>query len=215
MPDRGHCQIPLSLDRNELWHFLHGQHQSGVLYAVLEMHKHFPAGRIQSRYTSKACQAIIKDCLTCISIGWSLQANQSYGTTLVMELLYMKKFRALTILVLIIGTVHFSFQPVLAFPSLPSSFYSNVKVDAANVPDGTLVKASINGQVYAEAKTLTYQGDSVYSLDVLGDDSSTTTVEGGHDGDTIVFTIGGKTASQNGTWKGGTITNLNLLIFDI
>ena len=43
MPDRGRCQIPLSLDRNELWHFLHGQHQSGVLCAVLEMHKHFPA----------------------------------------------------------------------------------------------------------------------------------------------------------------------------
>jgi hypothetical protein len=65
------------------------------------------------------------------------------------------------------------------FRHCPPVFFGTVKDKGANVPNGTLVKASINEQVYAEAKTLTYQGDSVYSLDVPGDHSSTTMVEGG------------------------------------
>jgi hypothetical protein len=104
----------------------------------------------------------------------------------------------------------FSVRPVLAFPPLPSSFYGTVKVNGANVLDGTVIKALINGNVYAQTQTLTYQGDSVYALDVQGDDSSTTTIEGGKDGDSIVFTIGELTADQTGTWKSGTNINLNL-----
>jgi hypothetical protein len=101
-------------------------------------------------------------------------------------------------------------RPVLAFPPLPSSFYGTVKINQANVPDGTLVKALINGQVFAQTKTLTYQGDSVYSLDVMGDDSDTALVDGGVDGDTIVFIIGEEVADQTGTWKSGTNVNLNI-----
>jgi hypothetical protein len=101
-------------------------------------------------------------------------------------------------------------QPVLAFPPLPSSFYGTVKVNAANIPDGTPVTASINGTVYASSQSLTYQGNSVYSLDIPGDDSTTPAVEGGREGDTIVFTIGGTQADQTGGWKGGTNVNLDL-----
>ncbi len=104
----------------------------------------------------------------------------------------------------------FMARPALAVPPLPSSFYGTVKIDHANVPDGTLVKALINGQVYAQTKTLTYQGDSVYSLDVLGDDTDTTVVDGGVDGDTIVFMIGEEVADQTGIWKSGTNVNLDL-----
>jgi hypothetical protein len=101
-------------------------------------------------------------------------------------------------------------RPVLAFPPLPSSFYGTVKVNAANVPDGTLVEASVNGKVYAQTKTLTYQGDSVYSLDVLGDDTDTSVVDGGRDGDKVIFTVAGQVAEPTGTWKGGTNVVLNL-----
>jgi hypothetical protein len=101
-------------------------------------------------------------------------------------------------------------QPVLAFPPLPSSFYGTVKVNAANVPDGTPVTASINDKVFASGQTLTYQANSVYTLDIPGDDSTTTAVEGGREGDTIVFTIGGTQADQTGIWKSGTNINLDL-----
>lgn len=125
----------------------------------------------------------------------------------------MKAFARIFTLLLGISLISLAVaRPALAFPPLPSSFYGTVKVNGANVPDGTLVQAKINGNVYAQTKTLTYQGDSVYSLDVMGDDTSTTTIEGGHDGDTVAFTIGGHPASQTGTWKGGTNVNLNLSV---
>jgi hypothetical protein len=101
-------------------------------------------------------------------------------------------------------------RPVLAFPPLPSSFYGTVKVNGANVPDSTLVKAWINGQAYAQGKTLTHKGESVYSLDIPGDDASTPLVEGGREGEVVVFTIGGASTGQTGTWKSGSNMNVNL-----
>ncbi len=101
-------------------------------------------------------------------------------------------------------------RPVLAFPPMPSSFYGTVKVNDADVPDGTIVKALINGKVFAQGKTQTYQGSSVYSLDVPGDDPDTAAIEGGIDDDKVSFTVGGTIVNQTGTWKGGTNVNINL-----
>jgi hypothetical protein len=122
--------------------------------------------------------------------------------------------RIITFLVITLISL-FTTRPVFAIPPLPSSFYGTVKANGANVPDGTLVKASINGIVYAEGKTQTYQGDSVYSLDIPGDDTDTTVKDGGQNGDTIIFTIGKTAAAQTGTWKGGTNVEINLSISKI
>jgi hypothetical protein len=100
--------------------------------------------------------------------------------------------------------------PALAVPQLPSSFYGTVKVNGTNVPDGTSVQALIGGKVYAETLTQTYQGDSVYSLDVTGDDTDTTVQDGGREGDTIQFKIGGVVATQTGVFHSGTNLNFNL-----
>ena len=102
--------------------------------------------------------------------------------------------------------------PALAFPPLPSSFYGTVKAKGANVPDGTLVRALVNGQAFAQARTQTYQGDSVYSLDVMGDDSSTTALEGGREGNKIQYEVGGAMAEQTGLWHSGTNVQLNLTV---
>jgi hypothetical protein len=98
----------------------------------------------------------------------------------------------------------------LAVPGLPSSFYGSVKVNNANAADGTLIQALIGGQVYAEGFTQTYQGESVYSLDVRGDDTDTAAQDGGREGDTIQFKIGGALADQTGVWHSGLNTTLNL-----
>jgi hypothetical protein len=97
-----------------------------------------------------------------------------------------------------------------AVPPLPSSFYGVVKLNGANVPDGTLVQAVINEKVIAYSQTQTYQGDSVYALDIPGDDTSTTAVEGGAEGDTISFKIGGILAGQSGVWHMATNVRLDL-----
>lgn len=100
--------------------------------------------------------------------------------------------------------------PAQAIPSLPSSFYGMVKINGTNLLDGTVVQALIDNQVYAEGFTQTYQGDSVFAIDVPGDDPSTTTQEGGREGDTIQFKIGGILADQTGIWHSGTNVNLDL-----
>ena len=95
-------------------------------------------------------------------------------------------------------------------PPLPSSFYGAAKLDGANVSDGTIVSAWIRGVKYAETQTLTYQGDSVCAIRVPGDDLGTPEVEGGVEGDTIIFKVGEAAATQTGTWHGGTDVEFNL-----
>ena len=99
-----------------------------------------------------------------------------------------------------------------AFPVLPSSFYGVVQYGGGNVADGTLVEAIIGDQVLANATTRTYQGSSVYSLDVRGDDNETAAVDGGCDGDRIQFRVGGVLAKESGIWRSGTNAALNLSV---
>jgi hypothetical protein len=100
--------------------------------------------------------------------------------------------------------------PALAIPPLPSSFYGTVQVGGKNVPDHTVVQALTDGQAYGQGRTQTHEGISVYHLDVLGDDTDTAARDGGREGDTIQFEIGGVLAEQTGTWHSGTNVELNL-----
>ena len=100
--------------------------------------------------------------------------------------------------------------PVLALPPLPSSFYGTVKVNGANVPDGTVIQALVGGEVHAEGFTQTYEGNSFFALDVAGDDIGTAALDGGRDGDTIQFKIGGLPADQTAVWHGGMNVRLDL-----
>lgn len=101
----------------------------------------------------------------------------------------------------------------LMLPPLPSSFYGTVKVNGGYVPEGTTISAWINGIQYVQAQTLIYNGESVYAMDVAGDDASTPgIIEGGIQGDTIVFQIGSNLAEQTAIWQTGTNIELNLSI---
>lgn len=102
--------------------------------------------------------------------------------------------------------------PAWAVPPLPSSFYGTVTVNGANVPDGMSVTAWINGVAYAQTATFTANGNSVYVIDVPGDDPETPGVkEGGVAGDTIVFKLGGvQQVDQTSIWQSGTNVELNL-----
>jgi hypothetical protein len=76
-------------------------------------------------------------------------------------------------------------------PARPSSFWGTVKVDGENAPDGTVVRALIDGQVYAEDYTQTYEGESFYALNVRADDTDTPACDGGREGDVVQFEVGG------------------------
>jgi hypothetical protein len=95
-------------------------------------------------------------------------------------------------------------------PPLPSSFYGIVLLDGAVVPDGTLVSTWIDGTKVAETTTSSVNGDSVYVVDIPGDDPATPSIEGGQDGDTIIFQVAGIEADQTALWAGGEVTEQNL-----
>lgn len=123
----------------------------------------------------------------------------------------MKQLRRHIVVPLMVCLISlFITTPVLAIPSLPSSFYGEVKVDGKKLPDGSVVRALIDGQVYAEGYTQTYQGVSVYVLDIPGDDAATTVVEGGREGEMIHFEAAGASAPQTGTWHSGMNVRLDL-----
>lgn len=110
------------------------------------------------------------------------------------------------VLVLLWGTT------VHAVPPLPSSFYGTVKMDGANVPDGTLVTAWIGGVQYGQGATFTYAAESWYNLDVKGDDTDQPGKDGGQEGDIVSFRVGSSDAPQTGVWHSGTSVMLNLTI---
>ena len=102
--------------------------------------------------------------------------------------------------------------PTFAIPSPASSFHGAIKVNGENLPDGLLVVAWINGEAYASNYIQTDRGNSVYSLDVPGDDPDTLEREGGREGDTVQFELGGVLADQAGTWHSGTSVQLDLTL---
>jgi hypothetical protein len=98
----------------------------------------------------------------------------------------------------------------LAVPPLPSSFYGTMKIAGQKAPVGAKVSAWIDGKQYAYNTTVDYLGDTVYSLDVPGDDPSTPAIEGGVDGNTVIFKVNGQSADETGVWHSGTNVSLNL-----
>jgi hypothetical protein len=100
--------------------------------------------------------------------------------------------------------------PSQAVPVLPSSFYGTVQVDGANVEPGTRIKAIIENRVFAGGMTQIYEGSSVYSINIPGDDNDTSEIDGGREGDQITFEVGGLIAEQSGAWHSGTNVELNL-----
>jgi len=95
-------------------------------------------------------------------------------------------------------------------PPQPAIVYGTVTMGGAKVAEGSQITASINGVTYAETSSITYQGNSVYSLDVPGDDLDTPEIEGGSEGDRIIFKIDGQQAEQTAAWQQGSNIETNL-----
>ncbi len=94
----------------------------------------------------------------------------------------------------------FAATRVLAVPPLPSSFYGSVTLDGTNVSPGVLVSAWIDGVKYAETSVVIYEGHSAYAINVPGDDADSPGVEGGVEGDTIIFYVSEHRAVETAVW---------------
>lgn len=123
---------------------------------------------------------------------------------------YILTFAALFTL----GLLLINFTAVSAVPPIPSSFYGTVKDGSRNVASGTPITAWINGIEYASTTAFIDNGDSVYTINVPGDDPDTPGVDGGSPGDTITFYVDGIEALQTGEWQSATNNQLNLIVSD-
>lgn len=112
----------------------------------------------------------------------------------------------LIILMLVVMVQRVAAQP----PPLPATFYGTVTLDGADAPEGTPVRALIDGMIVAETQVRRVVGPSVYVLDVPGDDPDTPQGEGGTAGALVQFEIGGVVAEPAGTWQEAASIELNL-----
>jgi PKD repeat protein len=115
---------------------------------------------------------------------------------------------ALTLCLLAMAMTYTS--ALAAPPPIPSTFYGTVQVKGEDVPAGTSVSAWIDGVRYAETVSMEANGDSVFAIDVPGDNPDTSIVEGGAEGDTITFQVSGIETDQTTMWTGGEVSELNL-----
>jgi uncharacterized repeat protein (TIGR02543 family) len=124
----------------------------------------------------------------------------------------MKKKGVLSCIITILIGIFFA-GGVWAVPPPPHTIYGTVKQDGANVPSGTVVSAWIGGVQYRSTATILNGGESVYALDVPGDDTDTPTIkEGGGNGEIISFMVGSDWAPQTVAFSSGSTTNLNLAL---
>jgi hypothetical protein len=123
----------------------------------------------------------------------------------------MKRHKILFTSMILCGLLIITYSSTLAVPPLPASYFGTVSIDGENAPGGTEVQAVINGIDYATVVVEEYDGDTVYSINIPGDDLSTETeIEGGVEGDEILFYIDGILADQRGVWSGSSNIRMNL-----
>ena len=92
-----------------------------------------------------------------------------------------------------------------AQPQIPSSFFGSVTIDGVAAPDGTEVRALIDGvdctqSAPGERPAIREGGATVYVVHVVHQSQRPGC---GLDGKTVTFTIEGRPALQQGTWKPG------------
>jgi hypothetical protein len=128
----------------------------------------------------------------------------------------MKRSKIIVTIIFSIMIFTMSFAVVIAQastqpPAFPSSFYGIINDET--VTENSVVKVWIDGQLITSTIVMTYGADLVYSIRIPADDPSTPDVlEGGKDGDLLVFTIDELPArhNDNNTWQGGTNIQLDL-----
>jgi PKD repeat protein len=95
-----------------------------------------------------------------------------------------------------------------------SRFWGAIRVNGANVPEGTVVQAwvKVNGVLTDVAESLTqlHLGQSVYAIEIQPYFTLTGTQPGGTDGVSVTFRYNGVDANQTGTWWNATDQRIDL-----
>jgi hypothetical protein len=109
---------------------------------------------------------------------------------------------------------------VWAIPPQPCTFFGTVSVNGADVPAGSTVTAvvyaadGVTEVTHSTSAIQFYNGHSVYSVTVAGDDDETPLKDGAHDGDIVRFVVRVEgfsvRAEQQGVWQTTGLREVNL-----
>lgn len=116
----------------------------------------------------------------------------------------MAKLRA-AVLLAVVALLLFPAM-ALAQPELPARFHGTVEVDGADVADGTVITATIEGESFTTTTPAVY-GASTYAIKIVPAEGTEFT-----DGATVTFMIGDEAAAETGTWSPGENTELDLTV---
>jgi hypothetical protein len=112
-----------------------------------------------------------------------------------------------------------SYTPTMSFqvnptgvPILPASFYGEIHFNEDPPVIGATIEAWVNGMSTPAATTLVQGNPLSYLIDVPGDDPGTTQIEGGVEGSTVTFMLGGRSIAT-ASWHTGTHTQVDLNSF--
>lgn len=115
----------------------------------------------------------------------------------------MTKVRLLALLA-VVALVLFPAMALAQGPGLPCRFHGTVFVDGQEVPDGTTITATIEGDTYTTTTPSVY-GDSTYLLEIAPPAGTTYT-----EGATVTFAVGDQPAAETGSFEAGGNIELNL-----
>lgn len=106
----------------------------------------------------------------------------------------MTKIRLLALLAVVALVLFPAIASAQQPPELPCGFYGTVQVNGADVPEGTVISALIDGNVTA---TTTTTASSTYSIKIPQPEGEN------YAGKTVTFMIDTDIAEQTGTWEAG------------
>jgi hypothetical protein len=92
----------------------------------------------------------------------------------------------------------------------PCRFHGTVRLNGADVPDGTVIKAIIDGDEYTTTTPALVDGDPVYGASTYALKIVPVAGAAYAEGAPIIFMIGAYTAIQTGSWETGGNIVLNL-----
>ncbi len=111
----------------------------------------------------------------------------------------MTKLRLLALLAVVALVLLPAIAVAQGAPQLPCRFHGTAQVDGANVADGTVITATVDGDAYTATTTA-----SSYAVIIAQPDGKS------YEGKTVTFKIGADSASQTATWTIGGNVAVNL-----
>lgn len=96
--------------------------------------------------------------------------------------------------------------------SLPATYYGRITFEAQSIATGITVTAFISDTPIASAQVVSYEGQSVFVMDILADNQNTQQLEGGHKDQIVTFQVGCTKEEFMASWRPAQAQEINVAL---